>query len=363
MSVAGGAVLLVLVALFYWRDDILRTGLDPKTPFQTYRPPPTPDYGSPVAWALLPSHVASSDGGVDVFFVHPTTYDGGRDWNASVSDTGPAAAELARVILPNYAGPFARVGRVFAPRYRQASLYATQLTLRDDAREARVFAYRDVRAAFNAYLSRWSGGRPFILVGVEQGGQLAARLSREVRADPALSRRFVAAYLIEVVGLAGRDPPPCAGRSAFGCRVGYVSAAEGDFTAKTRLLDRAQVWNSDDTGLEDLHGRPDGCVNPLTGSADAPAAPAKANLGSANATGLEWGVRPALLMHQAAARCEGGILRVSAQRSPDLKRSGSWTDRLKVRPFNLFWGNLEADALTRRDAYLAAQSAQGSPRP
>ena len=26
-------------------------------------------------------------------------------------------------MAPNYAGPFVRVGRLFAPRYRQASLY------------------------------------------------------------------------------------------------------------------------------------------------------------------------------------------------------------------------------------------------
>ena len=54
-------------------------------------------------------------------------------------------------MLPNYAGPFVRVGRLFAPRYRQASLFA-QLTLRDDARDAREFAYGDVRRAFDYYL-------------------------------------------------------------------------------------------------------------------------------------------------------------------------------------------------------------------
>ena len=42
---AGAAILLVLLlaaAGFVWRDDILRTGLDPKEPFQTYEPPPAP---------------------------------------------------------------------------------------------------------------------------------------------------------------------------------------------------------------------------------------------------------------------------------------------------------------------------------
>jgi len=75
-------------------------------------------------------------------------------------------------------GPFARSGRLFAPRYRQASLY-TALTLRDDARDARQFAYGDVRRAFDDFLDHFNQGRPLIVVGVEQGGTLVDRLMRE----------------------------------------------------------------------------------------------------------------------------------------------------------------------------------------
>ena len=78
-------------------------------------------------------------------------------------------------MLPNYAAPFDAVGDLYAPRYRQASLY-TKSTLWDDALEARQFAYGDVKAAFDTYLARYNHGRPFILVGVEQGGELGARL-------------------------------------------------------------------------------------------------------------------------------------------------------------------------------------------
>ena len=352
-----GALALV-AAVLNWRDDIRRTGLDPRTPFQTYRPPQAPDYASPTAWAALPSHLdapVAADGSADVFFVHSTTFVGGGDWNGSVLPKGAGAALLARVVLPNYASPFARAGRVFAPRYRQASLYSTQMSLRDDAREARTFAYRDVAAAFDTWRRRWGGSRPFILVGVEQGGALVERLAREVSADPALQARLVAVYQLESPAAAGRAPAACMRRSEYGCRVAYVSALAGDFTAAARLLDRAQVWTSDDRALEDLHGRTTMCVNPLTGASGGVAVQ-KANLGAANATGLEWGVRPAFLAHQVSATCEGGVLRISPPRSPDLKRSGSWTDRLMVRPYNFFWADLEADALARRDAWLAART-------
>ena len=133
-----GLVLLVVTAVAVWRGDILRAGLDPQVPFQTYEPPPAPDYGKPTAWALRDARGPDS-GPAAVFFVHSTTYDGGREWNGPVGH--PAAdAWLKRVVLPNYAGPFARAGEISAPRYRQASLY-TRLTLREDAREARAFAY------------------------------------------------------------------------------------------------------------------------------------------------------------------------------------------------------------------------------
>ena len=55
--VAAVAVMIaaILVAGAYvWRDDILRTRLDPKEPFQTYDPPPAPDYAQRASWALMP---------------------------------------------------------------------------------------------------------------------------------------------------------------------------------------------------------------------------------------------------------------------------------------------------------------------
>ena len=180
LAIGGGLLLALLIAAaFIWRDDILRTALDPKQPFQTYRPPPAPDYSKPTSWALIPAKPqiwAASDPVADVFFVHPTTYDGGLEWNGPIANRG-AAKLLDRVMLPNYAGPFYRVGRLFAPRYSQASLY-TQLTLRDDARDAREFAYRDIREAFRYYRDHDNAGRPLVIVGVEQGGLLAARLVR-----------------------------------------------------------------------------------------------------------------------------------------------------------------------------------------
>ena len=348
---------VLAVGLIATWDDILRAGLDPKAPFQTYDPPPAPDYAKSAAWALNPvGQVARQvPGPVDIFFVHPTTFKGGRNWNSPIDDHG-SARMLERVMLPNYAGPFARVGRVFAPRYRQASLYAYQMALREDARDARRFAYDDVAAAFRYYMAHYNFGRPYIIVGVEQGGQIADRLVREeVDRNPGLVAKLAGAYLIDVPIPAdaygpGSPTPPCARRAEVHCVVAWTEVAQSDPVGARRLLSRAMVWTSD-WMLDDLGGRPVLCVNPILGAASAEEAPAKLNLGAANATELEWGARAAFLPRQVSAQCVGGVLRVSQPLSSSLKPFGRWPDRFMERPYNPFFADLEADAMKRVATY------------
>jgi hypothetical protein len=345
------AVALVMaIGALLWRDDILRTALDPRVPFQTYSPPPAPDYTRAEAWARLPASPEQwtmADLPLDVFFVHPTTYDGGREWNAPVDHAG-ATRRLDEVMLPNHAGPYQAVGRVFAPRYRQASLY-TRLTLRDDAREARRFAYEDVRAAFRLYLARYNRGRPFLLVGVEQGGDIAGRLLRdEVARDPALLARMAGAHLIgTVTPEAGLGAPACERRAQARCVLAFASVGDGNDRAARRLLERGLVW--DGMGhLVNLPG-PALCVNPLTGGRGGVATP-QANLGAANATGLEWGLRPGFMPRQVGAACRGGVLHVTRPESPSLRPGWGWAERRRAPAFNLFYADLEADAKARLKA-------------
>lgn len=346
-------LLLVGIAVLVWRGDILKAGLDPKVPFQTYTPPEAPNYADPADWVLLEA-MAPEPGPASVFYVHSTTYDGGRDWNGPIGERR-AERWLREVVLPNYAGPFARAGKVSAPRYRQASLY-TRLTLREDAREARAFAYRDIAAAFEAWLKRHPTG-PLVLAGTEQGGELLERLVRErVAGDAALRSRIVGVYLVDVVVPVDRlSPavPACSRRDQVGCIVAWSPVDDGNDGAARRRLRRALVW--DDRGrLVDLDNRPAVCVNPLTGSTDVAPVAARAQRGATNATGLEWGARPALMAREVSAQCRGGLLRHSAPRLESLQPTGSWADRRKARPYNLFYGDTEADVQTRLNAWRDA---------
>jgi len=343
-------VFLLTAAVAVWRGDLLRAGLDPQVPFQTYKPPPAPDYADPRAWALRDAR-APGAGGANVFFVHSTTFNGGRDWNGAIGDP-KADAYLYRVVLPNYAGPFARAGAVSAPRYRQASLY-TRLTLRDDAREARAFAYGDVLAAFDAWLARHPKG-PIVLAGVEQGADLLDRLIRErIAPDAAVRDRLVAAYLMDTIIAAENLPdsiPACADRRQIHCVIAWSQVGDRDDSAARRRLRRATVWDARGH-LVDLAGRPAVCVNPVTGGTGEEPVPARLHRGATNATGLEWGARPALMAREVATQCREGLLRHTWPDLESFRETGNWADRRKARPYNLFYGDLEADVAERLATY------------
>lgn len=349
----GVAVLaVILAALSVWWGSIQEALHDPGIPYQTYTPPPAPDYAQASSWALIPAKPTTwtaKDPPADVFFIHPTTYERRAHWNGPIDDRR-AVRLLDEVMIPNYAGPFAKAGRLFAPRYRQASLY-TQLTLREDARDARAFAYRDVKWAFDFYLTHYNKGRPIIIAGVEQGGFLASRLAREVAADSTLRSRLAAVYLIETPISADALPlPACTARAQAGCTVAWIGQGFREDEHTADRLKHAAIWQGDT--VEALGDRPTVCVNPLLGKASEEAAPARLNLGAVNAAGLEWGVRPGFQNSQVSAQCVDGVLKISRPKSPALRQRGGWLEQQRVRSANLFYADIEADAQARLGAML-----------
>jgi len=190
----------------------------------------------------------------------------------------------------------------------------------------------------------------------------AERLLAEAAADPAVKGRIAAAYLIETVAPASDTPlPPCRIRREAGCLAAWVSVPEGQFQRARILLDRALVWGPGGE-LVNLEDRPALCFNPLLGATTGEPAPARLNLGAANATGLEWGARPGFMARQVSARCQDGVLFVTRPKSKSLVRDGAWADRRRAPGFNLFWANLEADAQVRV-ATMLARDASVSPHP
>lgn len=351
---AAAAAFLILVILASWilRDQIFQTFLDPGVPYQTYQLPPAPDYAEPGAWAMKPVGLALEDGEPVVFFVHPTTYDGGSQWNAPY-DRPQEAQELSQVVLPNYAAPFFGAGAVYAPRYRQAALY-TFMNNREDSIQARLQAHGDVNRAFAHFLGEIGEERPFIIAGAgQQGGLHALGLLLEyIAPDADLRERLAAAYIqdapvpLDLFAGPFAELPPCASPDQIGCIAAFITIAPNERARVEAMLDRGMSWTADGE-LDYIRDRGTLCVNPLLWSTSEDFAPARLHRGGAAAEGLAPGDHPSPLANQTGAQCQNGLLMIETPRSRALRRPDRLGEDRRVAPFNLFYADIEADAARR----------------
>jgi len=246
--------------------------LKPWRNFDAYPPPPAPDYRRAENWAALPDKKDSADlvpqnsglredqvsATVDVFFIHPTTYYRNRSWNADVDDQ-KLDDFTDRTTIKMQASVFNESGRVYAPRYRQATLYSF-IDKAGNREKALDLAYQDVRTAFRYYLDHFNRGRPLIIAAHSQGTYHAIRLIKEFfEPDSALYQKLVAAYLIggPVTKNCFRRIPASDSANQTGCCIAW----------NTVRWSRA----AREPGLE--------CVNPLSGKRDTAYIPAEMNLG------------------------------------------------------------------------------------
>jgi Protein of unknown function (DUF3089) len=185
------------------------------THFNQSNTPPVPDYSKTEAWSALPDKKDMADAmpigfkgtdaqaiaAVDVFFLHPTIYTGQPtnqyDWNADINDATMNASVDGSTIL-NQATAFNGIGRVFAPRYRQAHYYCFVTPDKNDKKQALDLAYEDIKAAFEYYLKNYNNGRPIIIAAHSQGTIHSGRLLKEFFDGKPLQKQLVEAYLIGI---------------------------------------------------------------------------------------------------------------------------------------------------------------------
>ncbi len=234
---------------------------------------------------------------VDCFYVYPTV--DLRTVPGSHTDFRDTGAE--RSMTRAQAARFGEVCRVFAPLYRQATwgtLLSTDVAVRVPPLE---LAYADVRAAFDAYLRQWNGGRRVVLLGHSQGGGLLVRLLAErFENDAALRAKLVVAIPAGADFTVGELPnvPACTRDDQVGCVVTYKSFLAGS---------PARSWSPPTPGRVNL------CVNPadVAGNARRPLAqalfPTREPYGGPS-PGPLFLTAPFLLVDGAySAQCEEGI--------------------------------------------------------
>lgn len=273
-----------------------------------------PDYTQPSAWLAYPGRASaaddvplgvekSADTRVAVFFIHPTTYLAAEIGNAAFDADGALAARGDRAVLRFQASVFNGCCRIFAPRYRQASLRAIT-TNSPAAYAADELAYGDVARAFARFLELNPAG-PFIIAGHSQGSIHALRLLQEKVIGTALQRRLVVAYVIGVAlptGITSIGLPVCQDPDATGCIVSWNTVRSGH--DDRRRHETAVIWWRGRYQL--IAGRPLVCVNPLNWREDA-AAPSGDNLGAVYSAGSNARI-PAPIPHLTGASCDDGLL-------------------------------------------------------
>lgn len=239
----------------------------PKTPFKetSYE---VVDYSNANNWAALPSKKDLSDETpeklplpsepytIDVFFVYPTIYYGGRGkdvpWNADINDK-KLNKRIDESTILFQASAFNQVGNVYVPRYRQAHLSAYFSKDKASAHKAFELAYSDVKHAFQYFIEHYNHNKPFIIASHSQGTQHAERLLEELVDKTNLKNRLVAAYLIGMPIRKNRyeNIRPCADSLDTGCYVSWRTFKNGYDPAYLRESD-IQVtnplsWTSDTT--------------------------------------------------------------------------------------------------------------------
>lgn len=363
----GGFAVLLAIASVILRDQIYQSFLDPGIPFQTYDRPNAPDYADADSWAAWPETEGEAHAPA-VFFVHPTTYDGGTHWNAPYDRT-QEAEEVQRIVLPNWAAPFlVPDAQLYAPRYRQASLYSF-MNNREDSLSARILAYGDVERAFDHFLGQINPERPILLVGVDQGalhglGLLLTRFTT----DDGLRARLTAAWLLEApvpldlfeTGLA--NIAPCAEPEDVRCVVSYSAARPQERERIFALTERSMSW-TDIGELRFVTERALLCTNPLTWQTNGDYAPDRMHRGGAAAEGLELDETPSAMANQTGAQCQNGVLMVDQPRANALRRAGRLAEDRRVPDFNLFYMDLAQNALARSQALaeIRAEEARWAP--
>lgn len=349
---AAFAVLLVIAFAVVFQDGIVRFFATPRAPFQTVAPPPPPDYAARASWLSWPADGAARP--ADVFYVHSTAYYRRKFWNAPIDDAD--ADKIRREIAaPNEAGPFTAIAAVYAPRYREATLYS-QFTHKYDGLAARELAYGDVRRAFDQFLAARAEERPIILAGYGQGGLHVLGLLQDYfqGAINPLRRHLVAAYVIEASTpaeyLSSLSPPipVCGEAQTVRCVVSYVAFEPRFDEEMERIRARSLIW-SESGELVSMKSDALVCVNPLSWTPAGPYAPAEKNVGAASATGIAQGPPPPIAKAVGAA-CKDGVLVVDNPARRFLRRGDWFGAKWKAQPFNLFYYDLARNAEARLKA-------------
>jgi len=164
------------------------------------------DYTLPDNWAAWPGknspaenlaagseYIPESERLADVFYVYPTLWMSRRSWNSPTGDRSHNV-DVDGLLIGMQASAFNKAGRIFSPRYQQATVVAT--ACREEHFSVLDRAYQDIKAAFYYFLKNRDGQRPFILAGHSQGAFHLLRLLIDEVVNSPIIDDLVAVYAV-----------------------------------------------------------------------------------------------------------------------------------------------------------------------
>ena len=375
-------VLVVLVAVYFFYGYIKNTVkgqkalltltyylLAPSDAFDPENMVDQLDYSKTESWLSLPERndeadlipagigtsINDGEAPVDVFFIHPTGYMNNVRWTSPVH-LGTATEDNAKFALANQASVFNGCCNIYAPHYREASIFiylSPDPVVRDKILDA---VYPDISSAFEYFIQHYNNGRPFVIVGHSQGTHLAMRLLHELDQAPHIANRMVAAYLIGSLGVSLTED--------------YVDSLDQFSVCKkstdTQCLIHWDTYGENSTGKVFGVSEQSICINPLSWNNAGSKVSAEFHFGAVPASGMFTGkmlgddasenilfeIPGEPMKAHTWAQCRDGLLYVANQENTVYKHLVSLPGKsYHGIDFSLFYMNIRENIATRIAEY------------
>lgn len=354
--------------------NVIAALLGPPKVWDLAKKAPQPDYAIRANWAafpgqndiaqMVPMGMTSTEDGkaVDVFFVHPTGYMNGADWNSPMNSNS-RTEENTMWMMANQASVFNGCCNIFAPRYREASIFRYLGAPENIGQKAMDFAYADVVRAFDYYMSHENHGKPFIIASHSQGSTHAFRLLKEKIDGTNLQASMIAAYVIGInitntQATSLKSVKVCNSAEETGCFVHWATIGDGG-TAPEDLKDLVCVnplsWKRDGGRIEaDQH---QGGV-PTSGTFSAKI------WGDDSPQGVNFGRLGSPMPKSSWAECRQGLLYVTDQADTVFKPLIIPGKNYHGLDYPLFHMDIRKNVSDRAKAYLLKAVTDGpAPKP
>ncbi|HJW41894.1 MAG TPA: DUF3089 domain-containing protein, partial [Rhizomicrobium sp.] len=263
--------------------------------------------------------------------------------------------ENTQWMMANQASVYNGCCAIYAPRYREGSIFRYLDASKAIYKQSGDLAYSDVDRAFTYFLEHYSKGRPFIMASHSQGTEHAFHLIQARIDGTPLTKRMVAAYLL---GGGITDAEVTALKTVHACD-------------SPTDLNCVMQWDTFGDGAK-VSANPEGrqlCVNPLSWRRDGKMAPktlAKGAVpGSGNfqigfwgsdiATGVKFEPLAAPVRSNEWAECRGGRLFVTDLSGTPLAKLDVGGRNYHGLDYPLFAMDIRENAQVRVAAYLAQQ--------